>query len=157
MEHSYGFRPQRGCKDALRAVDQHLKTGLTWVVDADMKSYFDSIPHPKLMELVKQRVSDGRILDLIEAYLNQDIMDGLDKWTPTAGTPQGAVISPLLANLYLHPLDRVIEQAGYQMVRYADDFVILCRTREEAEKALMMVRNWVISSELTLHPDKTHI
>lgn len=157
VEHSYGFRPQRGCKDALRAVDQHLKTGLTWVVDADMKSYFDSIPHPKLVELVKQRVSDGRVLDLIEAYLNQDIMDGLDKWTPTAGTPQGAVISPLLANLYLHPLDRVIEQAGYQMVRYADDFVILCRTREEAEKALMMVRNWVNSSELTLHPDKTHI
>lgn len=157
LEHSYGFRPQRGCKDALRAVDQQLKSGFTWVVDADMKGYFDSIPHSKLMELVKQHVSDGGVLGMIEAYLKQDIMDGLDQWTPMAGTPQGAVISPLLANLYLHPLDQIIEQAGYQMVRYADDFVILCRTREDAEKALTMVQNWVNSHELTLHPNKTQI
>ncbi len=110
---SYGFRPGRGCKDALRyrrvgassEVDGHLKGGFTHVVDADLKSYFDSIPHDRLMSRVEERISDGRVLELIRAYLKQDVMHGLERWTPTGGTPQGAVISPLLANIYLHPLD----------------------------------------------------
>lgn len=96
VNHSYGFRPKLGCKDALRAVDAHLKAGYVWVVDADMKSYFDSIPHLPLMAQVEQRISDGKVLKLIQAFLDQDIMDGMKQWTPTAGTPQGAVVSQLI-------------------------------------------------------------
>ena len=100
---SYGFRPRRGCKDALREVDRLLKQGYTVVVDADLASYFDSIPHDRLMDRVAARISDGRVLDLIRAWLTQDILDGMARWTPTAGAPQGAVLSPVLANLYLLP------------------------------------------------------
>jgi len=128
VEHSYGFRPLKGCKDALRKVDECLKTGQTWVVDADMKSYFDSIPHAALMKEVEKLISDGKVLKLIQAYLKQDILDGMKRWSPSAGTPQGAVISPLLANLYLHSLDKQMEQAGHRMVRYADDCVPRRRT-----------------------------
>lgn len=102
-EHSYGFRPGRGCKDALRRVDELLKAGKTWVVDADIKGYFDSIPHDKLMEDIKQHVADGRVLELIEGYLKQGVMDGLELWEPEKGTPQGAVISPLLVNILIRP------------------------------------------------------
>jgi len=154
---SYGFRPGRGCKDALREVDRLIKEGYTHVVDADLKSYFDSIPHVRLLERVEERISDGRILDLIRAYLAQDIIHGLERWTPPGGTPQGAVISPLLANIYLHPLDGLMQVKGFWMVRYADDFVILCRTAEEARVALDEVRVWTEENGLTLHPDKTHI
>ena len=154
---SYGFRPGRGCKDALREVNELLKAGYTYVVDADLKGYFDSIPHDRLMERVEGSISDGRILDLIRGWLEQDIPRGLERWTPTGGTPQGAVISPLLANLYLHPLDERMMARGYRMVRYADDFVVLCRSREEAEAALQVIRGWVAENGLTLHPDKTHL
>ena len=156
-EGSYGFRPGRGCKDALREVDRLLKEGYTHVVDADLKAYFDSIPHDRLMARVAEKVSDGRVLDLIESYLRQDVMKGMERWSPTAGTPQGAVISPLLANIYLHPLDLLMETAGYRMVRYADDFVILCRTEDEARAALRDVASWTMANGLTLHPDKTRI
>ena len=118
---------------------------------------FDSIPHGPLMERVESSVSDGRVLDLIRGWLGQDILKGLERWTPTGGTPQGAVISPLLANLYLHPLDERMMARGYRMVRYADDFVILCRSREEADAALAEVRVWVEANGLTLHPGKTHV
>jgi len=157
LDSSYGFRPARGCKDALREVDRLLKAGHTWVVDADLKSYFDTIAHDKLMQHVESRISDGRLLKLIESYLKQEIIDGAKRWTPETGTPQGAVLSPLLANIYLHPLDQMLNQEGYQMVRYADDFVILCRTRQEAEHALSEVREWVKENTLELHPDKTHL
>lgn len=157
VEHSYGFRPLRGCKDALRIVDEGLKAGQTWVVDADMKSYFDSIPHAQLMAEVETFISDGKVLKLIQAYLKQDVMAGLERWTPNAGTPQGAVISPLLANLYVHSLDKRMAQAGYKMVRYADDFVILCPSQEEAQNALTLVQHWVDDKGLTLHPDKTQV
>lgn len=154
---SYGFRPGRGCKDALREVDRLLKEGYTHVVDADLKGYFDSIPHDRLMGLVEGSVSDGRVLALIESFLHQDIMTEAARWRPEAGTPQGAVLSPLLANLYLHPLDLLMEQSGYRMVRYADDFVILCASAEGAAAALRQVMAWVTANGLTLHPDKTKI
>jgi RNA-directed DNA polymerase len=154
---SYGFRPGRSCKDALREVDRLLKAGFTWVVDADLQSYFDTIPHDRLMALVAGSVSDGRVLSLVEGFLRQDIMKDMARWTPTAGTPQGAVISPLLANLHLHPLDLLMEQSGRRMVRYADDFVILCRTEDEALAALRQVAAWVTAAGLTLHPDKTRV
>ncbi len=154
---SYGFRPGRGCKDALREVDKHLKEGYTHVVDADLKGYFDSIPHSLLKERIEERISDGRLLELLAGWLRQDIVKGLERWTPTGGTPQGAVISPLLANLYLHPLDERMARLCYRMVRYADDFVILCQSAEQAQMALNEVNVWVNANGLTLHPDKTHV
>lgn len=157
LETSYGFRPGRSAKDALRVVDGLLTDGYTWVVDADLKSYFDSIAHAGLLAAVRERVSDGRVLELIERYLGQEIFDGLERWTPTQGSPQGAVLSPLLANLYLHPLDRLMSEAGHRIVRYADDFVILCASEQEAQEALGKVQAWVAASGLSLHPDKTHL
>jgi RNA-directed DNA polymerase len=156
-EQSYGFRPNRGCKDALRRVDALLKQGHTWIVDADLKSYFDTIPHQALKQRVGENVSDGQVLSLLEVFLNQQVMDGMKSWTPEGGTPQGAVLSPLLSNLYLSPLDHQMEQAGVEMVRYADDFVLLCRSRKEAEQALERVREWTATAGLTLHPGKTRI
>jgi RNA-directed DNA polymerase len=154
---SYGFRPERGRRDALREVDRRLKDGYTHVVDADLASYFDTIPHERLMARVGERVSDGRVLDLIRGWLKADILQGLDRWTPLEGSPQGAVISPLLANIYLDPLDRLMAEHGYPMVRYADDFVILTRSQAEAEAALALVAGWVAANGLTLHPEKTRI
>jgi RNA-directed DNA polymerase len=106
---------------------------------------------------VEHRISDGKLLDLIRLFLQQEVMDGMERWVPVGGTPQGAVLSPLLANIYLHPLDKFITEAGWKMVRYADDFVILCRSRAEAETALQQVREWVEANGLSLHPDKTHL
>ena len=156
-QHSYGFRPRRGCKDALRRVDQLLKDGYVFVVDADLKSYFDTIPHEPLMALVRDRIADGRVLSLIESFLKAGILDGLTEWTPEAGAPQGAVLSPLLSNIYLNPLDHLMAAKGIEMVRYADDFVILCRTAEDAEQALALVSEWTTANGLTLHPTKTRI
>ncbi len=154
---SYGFRPGRGCHDALREVDRLITDGYAHVVDADLAGYFNSIPHDRLLARVEEKVSDGRVLDLIRGWLKADILKGLERWTPARGSPQGAVISPLLANIYLDPLDAAMAERGRRMVRYADDFVILCRTREEADAALAEVRAWVGENGLALHPEKTHV
>ena len=154
---SYGFRPGRGCKDALREVQRLLGEGYTWVVDADIKSYFDTIAHPELMAEVRRRIADGRLLKLIESYLSQGVMEGMRQWTPEGGTPQGAVISPLLANVYLHPVDQALVEAGYEVVRYADDLVILCRSEAEAQRALRKLEALMRERKLRLHPEKTRI
>ena len=138
-------------------MDRLLKAGYAWVVDADLRRYFDTIPRDRLMERVRAKVSDGRVLALLEAYLGQDVLDGAASWTPDAGTPQGAVISPLLSNIYLDPLDHQMAEQGYEMVRYADDFVLLCRSEAEAREALAAVAAWVAEAGLALHPDKTRI
>ena len=191
-EQSDGFRPERGCKDALRRVDQLVKPDHVDVVDADLKGDFDTIPHDRLMDRLKEKVSDGRrgrmesprdsrapssvvwrrraetirprrLLSLIESFLTADILDGTDRWTPEAGAPQGAVLSPdhrsggALSNIYLDPLDHLMAQAGYEMVRYADDFVILCRTAVAATQALAIVQRRVGENGLVLHPTKTKI
>ncbi len=156
-ERSFGFRHGRGCHDALRCVEALLEAGSVYVVDADLKSYFETIPKDRLLAIVKQKISDRRVLGLIKQYLDQGIVEELRTWTPEAGVPQGAVLSPVLSNAYLNPLDHRMAELGFQMVRYADDFVILCRTRKEAEEALAAVRKWVESNGLTLHPEKTHI
>ena len=155
--HSYGFRPGRGCKDALRRVQELLTAGYVHVVDADLKRYFDTIPQDRLVDLIRRKVADGRVLALIEAFLKQGVLDGLSEWTPEQGTPQGAVISPLLANIYLDPLDHHMAEKGFAMVRYADDFVILCRSADEAERALAEVQAWVAKAGLQLHPTKTRL
>ena len=156
-DRSYGFRHGRGCHQALRCVEELLATGHVYVVDADLKGYFDTIPKDRLLEIVQQSISDRRLLGLIKQFLDQGIFEDLRTWTPETGVPQGAVLSPVLANAYLNPLDHRMSENGYQMVRYADDFVILCRTQAEAEAALADVRTWVEQHGLTLHPEKTHI
>ncbi len=155
--HSYGFRPQRGCKDALRRVNDLLKSGYCHVVDADLKSYFDTIPKDRLLALVAGKVADRRILGLVQAYLEQSVLEDGRHWTPEQGTPQGAVISPLLSNIYLDPLDHLMADNGFEMVRYADDFVVLCRSPEDAAMALAAVQEWTAQAGLTLHPDKTKV
>ena len=156
-EQSYGFRPRRGCKDALRRVQELLDDGATWVVEVDVQGYFDSVPHERLIEEVERRVADGAVLRLLGAYLHQGVLDGLEEWQADQGTPQGAVISPLLANIYLDPLDHEMAEQGYQSVRYADDLVVLSRTAGEAEAVLGKLREWMTSRGLTLHPQKTRI
>jgi len=156
--HSYGFRPGRGCKDALGEVNGLLKEGYEWIVDADLKNYFDTIDHDELMSLVRSKVADGLVLDLLESYLKQGVVNELGDWEPTEeGTPQGAVISPLLANLYLNELDHLLEEKGHRMVRYADDFVILSRSQADAGEALELTRQWTERRELVLHPEKTRL
>jgi RNA-directed DNA polymerase len=155
--HSYGFRPDRGCKSALRRVDQLLKAGAVFIVDADLKSYFDTIPHERLLALVGQKVNDGKVMKLLQQFLQQGVLDGLQSWTPQEGTPQGAVISPLLSNIYLDPLDHAMARHGFEMVRYADDFVVLCRSPAQAARALAMIETWTAQAGLILHPTKTRI
>lgn len=156
--HSYGFRPGKGAKDALRRVDALLGQGAVWVVDADLKGYFDSIPHERLLECVEAKVADGRVLELLRKFLKAGVMESMRGWEPTEnGTPQGAVISPLLSNIYLDELDHLMAKSGYEMTRYADDFVIQTRSEEEAKKALEQLRQWVEERGLQLHPEKTRI
>lgn len=156
-EQSYGFRPNRGCKEALRRVVELLNAGYIWIVDADLKRYFDTIPHGWMIKRVEEKVADGRVIEILQKYLKQDVMDGMESWTPEEGTPQGAIVSPLLSNIYLDPLDHKMAREGFQMVRYADDFVILCRSEAEAREALERVRIWTVQAGLTLHPEKTRI
>ncbi len=156
-QNSYGFRPNRGCKDALRHVTRLLKSGYTWVVDIDLKSYFDTIDHDILKTLIKEKISDKRIHQLIQQFLEQKIMETAKAWTPEKGSPQGAVISPLLSNIYLDPLDKHMEKERYRMIRYADDMVIMCKTKIEAENALKHLQIWTTKAKLTLHPEKTSI
>jgi len=155
--HSYGFRHGRGCHQALERVEALLAAGHVYVVDADLKSYFDTIPKDRLLALVGEQISDSRVLRLVEMFLEQGVLEGLREWTPEAGTPQGAVISPLLANIYLNPLDHILQAADFALVRYADDFVVLCQTPEDAERALATIQSWVETNGLTLHPTKTKI
>ena len=154
---SYGFRPNRGCKDALDEMNEWMKKGYMQVLEVDFRKYFDTVPRKPLVDKVAREIADGKVLSLIESYLKQGVMQGMSEWTPEKGTPQGAVISPLLGNIYLNDLDWKMECAGYVMIRYADDFVVLCRTAEEAGKALELVKEWTREAELQLHDDKTRI
>ena len=155
---SYGFRPGRGCKDALRQVDTLHKSGHSHVVDIDIKGYFDAIPHDRLMKLVGERIADRRVLGMIEGFLKAGVMEGMEVDAEREeGTPQGGVISPLLANIYLNPLDHLLKEKGYEMVRYADDMVVLCRDAETAQRALAEVESWMTEAGLQLHPQKTRV
>ena len=155
---SYGFRPGRSAQAAVARVEEQLADGKTWVVDADIKGYFDNIPQEKLIALVKNRISDRRILELLEKFLGQGVMESMNGWQPTtSGTPQGAIISPLLANIYLDPLDHLMARRGWEMTRYADDFIIQCHTEAEALAALVEVETWMAEAGLTLHPEKTRV
>ena len=108
-------------------------------------------------ERVQEKISDGRVLTLLDGFLGQEIFDGLTHWTPEDGTPQGAVISPLLANIYLDPLDHEVAAAGFEMVRYADDFVVLCRSESDAQRVLALLQRWTTMAGVRLHPTKTRV
>ena len=156
-EHSYGFRPGRGCHDALRRVKGQLVGGHPWVVDIDIKGCFDTIDQSRLMKLLKEDVADGGVLEVIESFLKAGVLEDGAWQSSEEGTPQGGVISPLLANLYLNALDHLMKAQGHEMTRYADDMVILCPSAEKAQQALETVRRWMESVHLSLHPEKTRI
>ena len=154
---SFGFRPGRGCKDALREVERLLRSGYEHVVDVDIKGYFDNIPHEALMDLIRKRISDGRVLGLLEKFLKQGVLEDGVEIEPEKGSPQGGLISPLLANIYLDPLDWLMKELGFHCVRYADDLVIMAPSREAAHRALESVQAWAEEAQLTLHPEKTGV
>jgi RNA-directed DNA polymerase len=156
-DQSYGFRPGRGCKDALRRVQTLLRNGSKWVVDADIQSYYDTIEHGRLLAEVAKEVADGRVLGLIEALLGQPVMEDTSKWTPEEGIPQGSTIGPLMANIYLHPVDKAMARVGWEVTRYADDLVIQCRSEGEGHAALRQLRQEMARLGLTLHPEKTRV
>ena len=154
---SYGFRPGRNCHQALEAVLRNHHEGYNFVVDADIKGFFDNLPHNVIMEAVAAQVADGNILRLIEKFLRAGVMeDGVFKPT-TVGTPQGGVISPLLANIVLNYLDWQLQQHGIRFVRYADDFVLCCQNQTAAEEALRLVTSVLTTLGLALSPEKTRI
>lgn len=155
---SHGFRPARSCHTAMKQLVHLQAVGYVKVLDADIKGFFDNIPHQLIIELVKREIADGNIIRLIEKFLRAGVMeDGTIKPT-TKGTPQGGVISPLLANIVLNHLDWTLEAHGLKFVRYADDFVVLCKSKPDAEKALLIVKKCVEDDlGLTLHPEKTTV
>jgi RNA-directed DNA polymerase len=157
LEGSHGFRPKRSTDTACQRLEEHLKAGKVWVVDADITGFFDNIDHEKELEQVNRRIADGRVLGLIRAFLEAGVMEEMKVRYSTTGTPQGGVISPLLANIFLHAMDEELEARGISWVRYADDFLLLCETRAEAEAALEAVREILARLGLTLAPEKTRI
>jgi RNA-directed DNA polymerase len=154
---SFGFRPGRSCHQALSRVWRGLRDGKGFVVDADFRKFFDTIPHEAILRGLEEKVSDGRILDIVRLFLGQGVMDGLTWEDTEEGTPQGSVVSPLLANIALHGLDLLAKENGVELIRYADDFVALCTSLEEAESCLIMVREWTTLTGLNLHTEKTRI
>ena len=157
-ERSHGFRPGRSCHTAIEQVLELFQQGRRFVVDADIKGFFDNIPHELIIDLVAARVADGNILGIVRQFLTSGVMEEGKLRDTVRGTPQGGVISPLLANIVLDVLDQRLTAAGYEHVRYADDFVILCKSPNEAERALDFVRD-VIGAELELElsAEKTHL
>jgi RNA-directed DNA polymerase len=154
---SHGFRPGRGCQTALEQVDRALQAGYQWVVDADIERFFDTVDHQRVIQAVNEEVADGTVLRLIGWFLRAGVLDGTTRIEVEEGTPQGGPLSPLLANIYLHPLDMALEAHGYEFVRYADDFVVLARTQAEAEAALRLIREVLTELGLRLNEAKTRV
>jgi group II intron reverse transcriptase/maturase len=157
-DHSHGFRTKRSCHTAMELVVKYRSEGYRYVLDADIKGFFDEIPHKLIMDLISREISDGNILALIQKFLQAGVMeDGMVKPT-RKGTPQGGIVSPLIANVVLNHLDWRLEEHGFKFVRYADDFLVFCKSKRQAEKALEIVTE-IIEGDLGLNlsPEKTHI
>jgi RNA-directed DNA polymerase len=157
LDSSHGFRPGKSVETACVQVERYLLAGRQWVVDLDIEKCYDSIPHEPLVDQVAQRVSDGKVLNLIRSFLQSGVMEEMNVSYGTAGTPQGGIVSPVLANIYLHALDVAMEAHGIAWVRYADDVVALCQSREEAEQALALIGQVLHGLGLKLSPEKTRI
>ena len=157
LDGSHGFRPGRSTDSACLMMEAHLEQGKVWVVDADITGCFDNIAHRVVTDLIARRIADGKVMRLIESMLTAGVMDGLSLNRNSAGTPQGGVISPLLCNIVLHELDTRLEAEDIAWVRYADDFVLLCETREQAERARDIAAQALTPLGLTLSPEKTRI
>ncbi len=157
-ESSYGFRPFRDAHQAIEHVQQSLHAGKGWVLEVDIRKYFDTVNHELLLDAVNEEISDGSVLQLIRMFLEAGVMEERERRETDSGTPQGGVVSPLLANIYLNRFDWEMAKRGHDMVRYADDLVVLCPTRGEAERTLGDVRRMIGGKlRLQLHPEKTRI
>ncbi len=154
---SFGYRPGRSAKDALRKIWREIEAGAEWIVDADLKDYFGSVDHEKLMTLIAQRVADGRVLTLIEQMLTAGYMEQGHLFPTPQGTPQGGVVSPMLSNILLTPFDWEMRRHGYQLTRYADDWAVTCRSRREAEAALRCAEKVLATLGVRLNLQKTRI
>ncbi|MQM40069.1 hypothetical protein KBTX_04112 [wastewater metagenome] len=156
---SYGFRPGKRAHEAIDQVTRYLQQGYDQVIDADLQSYFDTIPHDELLACVRKRITDGSVLGLIRSFLEAGVMEESHAMVKTtAGSPQGGVISPLLANIYLHQLDERMAQRGHRIVRFADDFVIFCRSAKGAERVMKSVTRYLEEElGLTVNQEKTHV
>lgn len=157
LDSSHGFRPGKSVETACVQVERNLLAGKVWVVDLDIEKCYDSIPHEPLVERVARRISDGKVLDLVRSFLKSGVMEEMKVRYETTGTPQGGIISPVLANIFLHDLDMAMEARGIAWVRYADDVVALCQNREEAEQVLELIRQVLNGMGLRLSPEKTRI
>lgn len=156
-DRSFGYRKGRSAHDAITTLMLDVKDGYRHAVDADIKAFFDSIDHDVVMSRVRARIADGRVLDLFEAFLVAGVMEDGKVTVPTAGTPQGGVVSAWLSNLVLDDLDKALERGGLRHVRYADDFVVLCKSHTEARQALSLIREVLDSLQLQLHETKTRL
>jgi RNA-directed DNA polymerase len=157
LEGSHGFRPGRSTDTACQRLEQYLAAGKVWVVDADITGFFDNLDQERSLAEVNRRIADGKVLKLIRSFLEAGVMEEMKVRYTTTGTPQGGIVSPLLANIYLHAMDEELEARKISWVRYADDFLLLCETREEGEAALEAVRGILQGLKLELSPEKTHI
>ena len=158
-DNSFGFRPQRSCKGAITRALEYLNSGLEWVIDLDLSKFFDTVNHSKLLQLLSDRIEDGRVVSLIHRFLRAPICEeGKVGNKVTIGTPQGGVISPVLANILLNELDQLLDSRGIKFVRYADDMVIMCGSKKAAERILENVKNFVEKKLfLKVNTDKTKI
>ena len=158
LDCSFGFRPNRSTHQAIQGVEDYLRSGYEWIVEVDIEKFFDSLDRNLLLELVEEEIADGRVLRLIRSFLEAGVMEEMKVKQVLSGTPQGGVISPLLANIYLHPFDEAMTQEGFRIIRYADDVVVLCRTKNEAESALNKIREVLETRlKLKLSAQKTRI
>ena len=156
LDCSYGYRPNKSAQQAVRQMKEYIEQGYVWVIDADIKKFFDSVDHKLLMDFVAEEISDGNVLNLVESWLKTGVMNEGKRDETMVGTPQGGVISPLLANIYLNEMDKEITETGsIRVVRYADDFVILCKTKEDAERMMQQVKEILTWLKLRLNETKT--
>ncbi|MCK4347571.1 MAG: group II intron reverse transcriptase/maturase, partial [Thermoplasmatales archaeon] len=158
LDCSYGYRPNKSAQQAVKQIKKYIEQGYIWVIDADVKKFFDSVDHKLLMGFVAEEISDGKVLNLIESWLKAGVMNEGKREETVVGTPQGGIVSPLLANIYLHEMDKEITKIdSVRLVRYADDFVILCKTKEDAERTMKRVKEILTGLKLRLNKTKTKI